>query len=346
VLVGAGALDRLPEVCGRYTEALVVSDSRVAAVAGRVRAGLEAARVAHSGIEIEGGEQAKTLPVLSEVLQRIEARNLDRGGCVVAVGGGSIGDLAGFAAAIWLRGIAHVQVPTTLLAMVDSSIGGKTGINSLHAKNAIGAFWQPAAVVADTSTLASLGKDEYRDAFAEIVKYAVAMDPELFRMLSGEPVQKSLRERDAAQLETVIGRCVQLKAEVVVADERDQGRRAILNYGHTIGHALESALAYSISHGRAVALGMQAAGWIAAETGRCDPDVASGQQELLTAFGLPGPAPLVSTGAVLDGLARDKKARSGDVGWVLLREIGRAETGQRVPEEVARAAVEQVLAAQ
>jgi 3-dehydroquinate synthase len=343
VVVGAGALERLPEVCRRYTAALVVSDTRVASVTGEVRAKLDTAGVAHSEIELEGGEGAKTLPVLTKVLQALEARSIDRGGCIVAVGGGSIGDLAGFAAAIWLRGIAHVQVPTTLLAMVDSSIGGKTGINSLQAKNAIGAFWQPGAVLADTSTLASLGDDEYRDAFAEIVKYAVAMDSDLFRLLSGEPVQRCLRERDAVQLETVIGRCVQLKAQVVAADERDQGRRAILNYGHTVGHALESVSAYSISHGQAVALGMRAAAWIATETGRSGPDVAAGQQQLLSAFGLPGPAPQVSTGDVLDSLARDKKARSGDVDWVLLREVGRAETGQRVPEEAVRRAVEQVL---
>lgn len=344
VLVGAGALDRLPELVSHYTGAVVVADLAVRPWTARVEAGLSAAGLAPVRVEIVGGEGAKSQSVLVEILEALETNRLDRGGCVVAVGGGTVGDLAGFAAAIWLRGVAHIQIPTSLLAMVDSSIGGKTGINSDRAKNAIGAFWQPAAVLADPACLQSLAEVHYRNAFAEIVKYAVAMDPELCDVLSGEPVAARLRDRDPDQLEAVIARCVGLKAAVVAADERDQGRRAVLNYGHTVGHALEAASGYELSHGRAVAHGMRAAAWISLDTGRCGPEVVARQDELLGAFGLPGPPPPIAVEAAVEGLARDKKARSGAVEWVLLTGLGRAETGQRVPDQVARAAVERVLA--
>ena len=199
----------------------------------------------HNLVSVEGGEAAKTLSSLGRLLGRIERLGIDRGGTVLAIGGGTIGDLAGFAAAVWLRGVRYLNVPTTLLSMVDSSVGGKTGVNTERSKNAVGAFWQPAAVLVDPRFLATLPEDQVASAYGEIVKYAVTLDPELIPSIeSGLP-----------DVEEVIERCVRAKASVVGGDERDIGARAILNYGHTVGHALEEASGYTLAHGRAVAVG-------------------------------------------------------------------------------------------
>jgi 3-dehydroquinate synthase len=344
VLVGAGALRELPRLVRELgaTAAAVVTDDNVAAHwAGAVRDGLTGAGVRAEVHVVEPGEQAKSLAVLGQVLEFLEASAIDRGGVVVALGGGTVGDLAGFAAAAWLRGVRYVQVPTTLLAMVDSSVGGKTGVNSAGTKNGIGAYWQPAAVVSDLAVLSTLPEGDYRAAFGEIVKYAVAMDRELGALL--EVDLDGLLGRSQVALEPVVARCVELKAGVVAADEREGGPRQILNYGHTIGHALENASGYVAAHGRAVAFGMEAAARIAVELGLCPPALVARQDSLLEAFALPGPLPATTADAVLAAVPRDKKSRAGSVRWVLPREMGRAQVGVEVPSEVVASVVRGLL---
>jgi 3-dehydroquinate synthase len=344
VLVGAGALQELPRLVHDLgaTAAAVVTDTNVAAHwADAVRGGLSGAGVRAEVYAVEPGEQAKTLGVLDRVLAFLEESAIDRAGVVVALGGGTVGDLAGFAAAVWLRGVRCVQVPTTLLAMVDSSVGGKTGVNSARTKNGIGAYWQPAAVVSDLAVLSTLPEADYRAAFGEIVKYAVAMDRDLGDRLEAD--LDGLLVRSAAALEPVVTRCVELKARVVAADEREGGPRQILNYGHTVGHALESASGYAAAHGRAVAFGMEAAARIAVELGLCPPALVARQDALLEAFALPGPLPAVTADAVLTAVPRDKKSRAGSVRWVLPREMGRAQVGVEVPSEVVAGVVRGLL---
>jgi 3-dehydroquinate synthase len=290
---------------------------------------------------VPAGERCKTLAELERVLDFLEASAIDRHGVVVALGGGTVGDLAGFAAAVWLRGVRCVQVPTTLLAMVDSSVGGKTGVNSPRAKNVIGAYLQPSAVVSDLAVLDTLPDDQYLAAFGEIAKYAVAQDAGLGRRLEADAPALLARSGDA--LEPVIGRCVELKAEVVAGDERESGPRQILNYGHTVGHALESASGYGAAHGRAVAFGMGAAARVGAAMGLCPPDLVARQDALLEAYGLPGELPLVRADDVLAAVPRDKKTRAGKVRWVLPREMGRAQVGVEVPDEVVAAVVRELL---
>jgi 3-dehydroquinate synthetase len=257
------------------------------------------------------------------------------------VGGGTVGDLAGFAAAVWQRGIRLVAVPTTLLAMVDSSIGGKTGVNGTRFKNAIGAFWQPSAVIADLASIETLPPASYRDAFAEVVKYAVAMDRGLFDLLQKE--RQRLLDEDQAMLERVVFRCVAAKALVVAKDEREKGPRAILNYGHTAGHALEAASGFRISHGRAVAFGMRVAARIALSMELCGKRLVESQDELLTAYGLSDRVPKVDPSRVLAAIPLDKKARRGKVAWVMPRRLGHADYGHAVPSALVRRVITRAL---
>jgi 3-dehydroquinate synthase len=295
-------------------------------------------------LEVPPGEAAKTWPVWIEVLRFLEENGVDRRGAVIALGGGTIGDLAGFAAAVWLRGITYYQVPTTLLAMVDASVGGKTAIDTARTKNSVGAFWQPAAVIADLGHLATLPERDYLAAFAEIVKHGLIRDAELLEMIRAGVAP--LRARSFAALEPIVARNVEVKAAVVVSDERESsGARAILNYGHTVAHGLEIASGYApgFLHGHAVANGMRAAGWISARLGMCPPEAVAEQDRLLAAFDLPPPPPRVDPAAVVGAMSRDKKAVGAEVAWVLLRAVGRAEVGHRVPPEVATEAVQRLL---
>jgi 3-dehydroquinate synthase len=331
VFVGAGARQRLPALVAQHGRAAMLADRAV-----------DLPPLEVPTLAIPGGEGSKTMATLGRVLDFMEEAGVARDGCLVVCGGGSIGDLGGLAASLWQRGVVCYQVPTTLLAMVDSSVGGKTGVNTRRAKNAIGTFWQPAAVVADLDYLRTLPASEFESAFGEVVKYAVAMDASLARLLRRD--RERLLARDAQALEPVVKRCVELKASVVAEDERDQGPRAILNYGHTVAHALEAASGFAAVHGRAVSQGMRVAARISARSGLCDTAVVDQQDELLEAFGLPGRLPHVDVEQVLAALPRDKKSRAGSIEWVLPRSFGRAEPGHRVEPETVRAALAEILA--
>jgi 3-dehydroquinate synthase len=344
VIIGSNIHRELRGAVARLdpTGVAIVTDSNVRPWANKVAKTIKRAGLKTAIHVIPAGERSKSIHQLHEVLAFLERQRIDRGGVVIAVGGGTVGDLAGFAAAVWQRGIRLVGVPTTLLAMVDSSIGGKTGINGTRTKNAIGAFWQPSAVIADLNCLQTLPATSYRDAFAEVVKYAVAMDRGLAELLQKE--RSRLLDADKAMLERVVFRCVAAKALIVAKDEREKGPRAILNYGHTAGHALEAATGFRISHGRAVAFGMRVAARMALSMDLCSKRLVETQDELLTAYGLPDRVPHVDPSRVLAAIPRDKKARRGKVAWVMPRRMGHAEPGHAVPSTLVRRVVTRALA--
>ena len=344
VLIGTNLNRELRNVVTRLdpTGAAIVTDRNVRPYALKVAKAIKRAGLNTAVHAIPAGEQSKSIGQLEAVLSFLEQQRIDRGGCVIAVGGGTVGDLAGLAAAVWQRGVRLVAVPTTLLAMVDSSIGGKTGVNGRRSKNAIGAFWQPSAVISDLAAIETLPAPSYRDAFAEVVKYAVAMDRSLFDLLQRNGPR--LLDRDPTMLERVVFRCVAAKALVVAKDERDRGPRAILNYGHTAGHALEAATRFRVSHGRAVAFGMRVAARIALSLDLCSRRVVDSQDALLDSFGLPDKPPHVDPNRVLAAIALDKKARRGKVAWVMPRRVGHAEIGHTVSGALVRRVVTRSLA--
>jgi 3-dehydroquinate synthase len=344
VIIGSNIHRELRGAVARLdpTGVAIVTDANVRPWAAKVAKSIKRAGLKTAIHAIPAGERSKSINQLHEVLAFLERQRIDRGGVVIAVGGGTVGDLAGFAAAVWQRGIRLVGVPTTLLAMVDSSIGGKTGINGTRTKNAIGAFWQPSAVISDLACLQTLPATSYRDAFAEVVKYAVAMDRGLADLLQKE--RSRLLAADKAMLERVVFRCVAAKALIVAKDEREKGPRAILNYGHTAGHALEAATGFRISHGRAVAFGMRVAARIALSMDLCSKRLVETQDELLTAYGLPDRVPHVDPRRVLAAIPRDKKARRGKVAWVMPRRMGHAEPGHTIPSPLVRRVVTRALA--
>lgn len=344
VHIGRGALKELKPTVTRLdpTGVVIVTDENVVPWAKTIAKSIRTSRLKPALYVVPASERSKSMTALAGLLGFMERKRIDRGGAVIAVGGGTVGDLAGLAAATWLRGIELIEVPTTLLAMVDSSIGGKTAVNGVRMKNAIGTFWQPAAVIADIECLSTLPKNRYREAFAEVVKYAVAMDRPLFELLRDDTERLLVGQPDA--LEAVIMSCATAKALVVARDELDHGPRAILNYGHTAAHAVEAASSFRISHGRAVAFGMRVAARISQSLGLCTARLVEAQDEVLSAYGLPDVAPRVSLDRMLAAVPTDKKARRGRVAWVLPRRIGFAEIGHTVPPGLARRVIRKALA--
>jgi 3-dehydroquinate synthase len=271
------------------------------------------------------GEQFKTLDEFAKILDALVEARFARDCTLVALGGGVVGDMAGFAAACYQRGVAHIQVPTTLLAQVDSSVGGKTGVNHPHGKNMIGAFHQPTCVIADTETLSTLPNREFRAGLGEIIKYGLLWDREFFAWQETHMPDLLARDRDC--LTTVIHRSCQIKAEMVSADETESGVRALLNLGHTFGHAIEAGLGFGTwLHGEAVAAGLCLAADLSARLGRIDSDDVLRVEKLVQSTGLPIRAPAeLSTDRMLELMAVDKKIRGGKLRLVLLNAIGEAE---------------------
>jgi 3-dehydroquinate synthase len=269
------------------------------------------------------GEQHKTLQTAGWVFDALVGKKMNRDATVLALGGGVVGDIAGFAAACYQRGIGYVQIPTTLLAQVDSSVGGKTGVNHSGGKNLIGAFYQPLSVIADTDTLATLPDRELRAGLAEVIKYGCVWDPLLFDWLDHNMVKLLARDVDA--LTYAISRSCEIKATVVAKDEREQNLRAILNFGHTFGHAIEAATAYeTFLHGEAVGLGMLIAADLSQRLGLIDGAVRNRVRDVLARAGLPTEAPRVGAARVLELMHMDKKVLAGTIRLVLLEKLGRA----------------------
>jgi 3-dehydroquinate synthase len=300
---------------------------------------LSDAGVAVDLMVVDAGEASKSVQTAERLWQQLLETNTDRQSVILAVGGGVVGDLAGFVAATYARGLQFVQVPTTLLAQVDSSVGGKVAINLPTAKNMIGAFWQPAAVLIDTRVLATLPPRDYRAGWGEVVKYAVIQDAEFFGYL--EQHVDGILGRDDAVLRHVVARCCRHKADIVQEDEREQsGRRAILNYGHTFGHALEAATGYdTLLHGEAVAIGMLCASRLAESLQLVDRPFTVRQQQLLSALGLPVDVPPVDVQRVVAAMQQDKKVSRGQIRFVLPVCLGRVELFGGIDDKLVHAAL-------
>jgi 3-dehydroquinate synthase len=343
VVVAEGALGRVGAIArrrGLKGRAFIVTDDQVGPLFGEAAArALGAADYETATFAIPGGEEQKTLATVASVYDWLLQQKVERSDFVVCLGGGVVTDLGGFAASTILRGIPFIHVPTTLLGMVDASVGGKTGVDHPLGKNLIGAFAQPRAVVIDPSVLESLPERQRRAGWAEVLKHGLILDEQLTRDL--EAAASDPRSMLSADL---IGRSVAIKAAVVSADEREEGLRTLLNYGHTVGHAIEAVTGYGqYLHGEGVAIGMRAAGLTAVELGLLSRVDFDRQQALIRAYGLPDSAPGVPVDAVLEAMTRDKKVRGGAVQWVLLEGIGHAIIRPNVPIEVTRRAVEAVL---
>jgi 3-dehydroquinate synthase len=328
VVCGAGALVRLSrEIAkvGKFSSLHVVTSRRVwAAVGKKVLRGLGGAKAARLH-KLDDAESAKNLRSVESIARSLVKAGADRGAAVIAVGGGVVGDVAGFAAASYLRGVALVQVPTTLVAQTDSAIGGKTGVNLPEGKNLVGAFYPARLVMVDTDALATLPEREFRGGLAEVIKYGVIADAKLFAFL--EKNFEKLLARDARSLKYVITRSVEIKADVVGKDERESGLREVLNFGHTFGHALESATAYKkYQHGEAVAWGMMAAALYGHEIRLTPAADASRIISLIRRLGQLPAWPKVPAKRLIELMGPDKKTRNGKLRFVLTPRIGKART--------------------
>jgi 3-dehydroquinate synthase len=304
----------------------------------RLAAALEAGGIATDVIAIPPGEGSKSFAGLEDLCARLLALGLDRGDVIIAFGGGVVGDLAGFAAAIYKRGIDFIQIPTTLLAQVDSSVGGKTAIDTPAGKNLIGAFHQPRAVLADLDVLATLPLREVRAGYAEVLKHGLLGDEVYFAWL--EAHTPAVLALDIAALSQAVVRSVEMKAEIVAEDEREAGRRALLNLGHTFAHALESETGYgdALLHGEAVGVGCALAFRLSAELGHCTADAAARAERAIAAAGLPTrlhalPGAPFSAERLLTHMAQDKKAEAGRLTFVLARGIGDAFVAKDVDRQ-------------
>jgi shikimate kinase/3-dehydroquinate synthase len=362
IAVGWGKLAELPRIVHETTgseRAIIITDSAVADLyLPGVQETMRRAGIDATSIVMPAGEQHKTLATVAQIYDELIAARAERSTPLVALGGGVIGDLAGFVAATYLRGVPLIQVPITLLAQVDASIGGKVGVNHPHAKNAIGAFYQPRAIVCDPAALVTLSERVFHEGFGEIVKYGMALDADLFTWLEAQ--REALAARDASALVKAIAWCAAIKARVIAGDERESGPRIILNYGHTIGHALETVTGYqTLLHGEAVALGMAVETRIGKRLGMID-DASVARQDALLASLCPmrdsasphDPLSIfdgeekdtIDPVAVLEATRLDKKSRGGRVRWVLPTGVGSATAREDVPDDLVLAVLRDWLA--
>ena len=340
IIVGSEILDNTGDFVGEVLPAskcALITDENVAPLyAGTVSRSLREANFAPTLITIAAGEKSKSLGMVEAVCDRMIAAGLDRGAFVAALGGGVIGDVAGFVASIYYRGIPHVQIPTTVVAQVDSAIGGKTGVNAREGKNLIGSFHQPALVIADPAILRTLPKREFNEGIAEVIKHAVIRDAAML---------VDLPKAVSANLPALIARNQRIKSTVVAEDEFERlGVRALLNFGHTIGHAIENAAGYGrYLHGEAVSLGMAAALYLSTRKAALATGEARAVLETLRAFELPiRLREDVSTEALMDTLRKDKKFEGGAIRFVLTSRLGSAFVSDKVTAEDIRAAIEEI----
>jgi 3-dehydroquinate synthase len=343
ILAGTGLLARtgdLAREAGLRGSCALITDENVGRLHGpAVQESLEQAGYAVPMLAVPAGEASKSLATAEDLIDRMIAAGLDRSSFVVALGGGVVGDLAGFVAALYHRGIPFVQIPTTIVAQVDSAIGGKTGVNARAGKNLIGAFHQPRLVLADTATLATLPDREYREGFAEVIKHAVIRDAAMLDELDPQTPRETLAP--------LVARNIALKAAIVAEDEREEtGARALLNFGHTVAHAIENVAGYGrFLHGEAVSLGLAAALEISQRKAGLSAAEAARVRDQLTAFGLPLALPDdLATAALLAAARRDKKFAGGQVRFVVTPRLGEAFVAEDVTEDDIRAALQALRA--
>lgn len=320
VKIGSALLSTLGEETAKVCKpcrAAIISDSTVWPLYGQAaKDSLQKAGYDTVSFVFPAGEESKNSSVYLQILNFLAENQLTRSDCLIALGGGVVGDMTGFVAATYLRGIAYVQVPTTLLAAVDSSVGGKTAIDLPAGKNLAGAFYQPRLVLCDTDTLNTLPVDIFRDGCAEVIKYAILYDPQLFLHLSEQGI--------AFDLETVIARCVEHKRNVVAADEFDQGQRMMLNLGHTIGHGIEKNSNFTLSHGKSVAIGMAIVTRAAAQMGICSKETRKQILDILELFQLPCDT-ICSAEDIYHTALSDKKRAGGTVNLIVPETIGKCK---------------------
>ena len=334
ISIGTRILDRVGSVvksCCPTQHAVVVTDENVEQPhAMNVAKSLQETGVQTDLVVLPSGESTKSIEVAEQLWKKCLEVEVNRKSIIVAVGGGVIGDLAGFIAATYARGLRFLQIPTTLLAQVDSSVGGKVGINLPDAKNMVGAFWQPTGVLIDTATLDTLPAREYRAGLAEVVKYGVILDEEFFEYL--ERTESDINQRKPSVLIDIVERSCQLKAKIVSEDEREEsGLRAVLNYGHTFAHALESVTGYrELLHGEAVSIGMLCASRLAEHLGRFDHASTERQATLLKNLGLPVAVPQVDHANILKAFRSDKKSEGNNLRFVLPSRIGKVELVEHI----------------
>jgi len=345
ILIGRGLLAQLPALLQRECPAsayAVISDSHVGPLyAERVVREASGAGFQAELLTFPAGEWNKTRQTWAALCDRMLSLQLGRDAAVVALGGGVVGDVAGFVAATYLRGVAYVQVPTTLLAMIDSSVGGKTGVDVPAGKNMLGAFHQPRLVVSDLEVLGTLPPSQLAAGMAEALKHAVIADAEYFALLEREGGAGVGSGRDPRFLERVVARSVAIKAAVVAADEREAGRRAVLNFGHTVGHAIEIVAKFAGAHGEAVAIGMAAEARLAERLGLAERGTAERIERALQAYGLPLAVPGdASPDDLLAAMQHDKKVRAGVIQFALPRRIGEMHGDARTGWTVAAPAAE------
>ena len=338
VTVGSGVVDAagsmLPDL-GRAAHVFVIVDAAVADPwLARLTEALEGRSLHVVPLTVPSGEAAKTMDVYGTLLHQLASQEAHRDDVVVALGGGTVGDLAGFVASTYMRGLGVVQVPTTLIGQVDAAVGGKTAVNLPEGKNLVGTFHQPLAVLCDVEALATLPDRDFRSGLAEVAKYGLALDPELLERLERDP--RPVLAREPLALEALVTRCVRIKAATVAADERDAAGRLFLNYGHTLGHALERLDAFTgRSHGEAVAIGMVFAARLAVSRGLAGEEVTQRTVRVLSSLGLETDGPLPSAHDILAAFRMDKKFHGG-VRFVLLRAVGDPTVVEGVTEEELR----------
>ena len=338
VIAGWGVIDRLGEhvkELGLGNTAYIITDENVMRPYGRnAQWALQRAGIAAHCFVIPAGETSKSFRQAQEIYEWLVGLKAERGHSIIAIGGGVSGDLGGFIASTFLRGVPFVQVPTSMAAMVDASIGGKVAVNLPQAKNMVGAFYQPRAVLADVQTLGTLGKRELSEGWAEAIKHGLILDPSLVDVF--EEHAEALMEVEPEISTEVIRRSMAIKADVVSQDERETlDIRILLNYGHTIGHALEASTEYGrFMHGEGVSVGMMGAGRIAREMGMIGDDILDRQRDLLRRFNLPITAQSVDVSAIRGAMSLDKKTVGGANRWVLLEDVGQATVRRDIPTEV------------
>lgn len=320
VLIGEGLIDRsgvLVRSVNSGRKAAIISDENVASIhARKLREALERESYQVTELLVPAGERSKCFSTLETLVEKLAEAELSRDDVVLALGGGMVGDLAGFAASIYMRGVSYVQIPTSLLAAVDSSVGGKTAINLTKGKNLAGTFYQPDLVICDTDCLASLPEREFISGFGEIIKYAMIADPEILDMLDS-------REN----MEALISRCIEIKAEIVANDERESGTRKLLNFGHSFGHAIEKSSDYELLHGEAVSLGMSLACELSARLGKLEPGTREKLSAALQKCGLGSNFKIAESAVVelTELLLLDKKARGRAIDFILPIRVGECE---------------------
>ena len=340
VVIGRDLTGRLPSLLPKASRALVVADELIRDRADVASAALSAAGVETAVFTVPSGEQAKALEVAASIWAELGRRRLTRTDAVVAVGGGATTDVAGFAAATWLRGVRVVHLPTTLLAMVDAAVGGKTGVNTDAGKNLVGAFHPPAAVLVDLDVLDTLPVAEWVNGMAEVVKAGFIADPAILDLVDRDPGAASVPTGSVAR--ELIERSIRMKAAVVSADLRESGLREILNYGHTLAHAIERVDNYSVAHGHAVSIGMVFAAALSRLAGRLDDDTAARHATTLAAVGLPTTYGRHTFDELLEVMRVDKKARGATLRFVVLDALAKPSILEAPDEQLLRAAFAEV----